>query len=101
MTQDLLETIEDGVATLTMNRPSARNAFTREMVSDMLEALPRLAADKSVRVVVLTGAEGAFSAGGDVKSFAKNAAGEDEGGYDYRVWNRQSGTGAWRKSCRG
>ncbi len=85
MTQDLLETIEDGVATLTMNRPSARNAFTRGMVNDMLEALPRLAADKSVRVVVVTGAEGAFCAGGDVKSFAENAAGEDEGGYDFNV----------------
>ncbi|WP_169543003.1 enoyl-CoA hydratase [Sneathiella aquimaris] len=85
MTQDLLETIEDGVATLTMNRPSARNAFTRGMIADMLEALPRLAADKSVRALVLTGAEGAFCSGGDVKSFADNVDKADSSGYDFNL----------------
>jgi 2-(1,2-epoxy-1,2-dihydrophenyl)acetyl-CoA isomerase len=85
MTQDLLETIEDGVATLTMNRPSARNAFTRGMITDMLEALPRLAADKSVRALVLTGAEGAFCSGGDVKSFADNVDNADSSGYDFNL----------------
>jgi 2-(1,2-epoxy-1,2-dihydrophenyl)acetyl-CoA isomerase len=73
MSDDLLETIEDGIATVTMNRPEARNAFTAEMMAGLTEAFNRLAADASVRVVVLTGAEGAFCAGGDVKSFAANA----------------------------
>ncbi|WP_340151110.1 enoyl-CoA hydratase [uncultured Sneathiella sp.] len=73
MSDVLLETIEDGVATLTMNRPEARNAFTREMISGMSEKLTRLAKDNAVRVVVLTGAGGAFCSGGDVKSFAANA----------------------------
>jgi 2-(1,2-epoxy-1,2-dihydrophenyl)acetyl-CoA isomerase len=71
MTQDLLETIEDGVATLTMNRPDRRNAMSWEMLDAMLEALPRLAADPGVGVVVLTGAGQAFSAGGDVKAMAE------------------------------
>lgn len=84
MTQDLIETIEDGVATLTMNRPDARNAFNRGMVNDLLEALPRLGADRSVRAVVLTGAGGAFCAGGDVKAFASNAD-ADAGGYDFNI----------------
>jgi 2-(1,2-epoxy-1,2-dihydrophenyl)acetyl-CoA isomerase len=75
MTQDLLETREGGIATLTMNRPEARNAFTREMMDALAEALPRLARDASVRLVVLTGAANAFCAGGDVKGFARNAAG--------------------------
>lgn len=83
MTKVLIETIEDGVATLTMNRPQARNAFTREMVGDLLEALPRLGADPLVRAVVLTGAEGAFCAGGDVKSFADNAGNDAPSGYDF------------------
>jgi 2-(1,2-epoxy-1,2-dihydrophenyl)acetyl-CoA isomerase len=74
MSQDLLETIDDGIATITMNRPEARNALTREMMYGLREALPRLAADSQVRVVVLTGAGGAFCAGGDVKNFAKAAA---------------------------
>jgi len=75
VTQDLLETIEKGIATITMNRPEARNALTREMMLALCEALPRLAADSTVRLVVLTGAGNAFCSGGDVKSFAKNAAG--------------------------
>ena len=75
MTQDLLETIANGIATLTMNRPQSRNALTREMLAALAEALPRLATDPSVRLVVLTGAGNAFCSGGDVKSFAKSAAG--------------------------
>lgn len=73
MSQDLMESIENGVATLTMNRTEARNALTRDMMNGLLTALPRLAADASVRVVVLTGAGRAFCAGGDVKGFAKRA----------------------------
>jgi 2-(1,2-epoxy-1,2-dihydrophenyl)acetyl-CoA isomerase len=75
VTQELLETIEGGVATLTMNRPEARNALTREMMQALAEALPRLASDPAVRAVVLTGAGKAFCSGGDVKGFAKRAAG--------------------------
>ena len=75
MSQDLIETFEGGIATLTMNRPEARNALTREMMDGLSKALPRLAVDPAVRLVVLTGAGNAFCAGGDVKGFAKNAAG--------------------------
>lgn len=75
MTQDLLESVDGGIATLTMNRPEARNALTRDMVLALSEALPRLAADPSVRLVLLTGTGAAFCAGGDVKGFAKSAAG--------------------------
>ncbi len=75
MSQELIETIEGGVATLTMNRPEARNALTRAMMVGLSDALPRLAADPAVRVVVLTGAGGAFCSGGDVKGFAQAAAG--------------------------
>ncbi len=80
MTDHLLETIEGGVATLTMNRPEARNAMSGEMMAALHEALPRLAADSSVRCVVLTGAGGAFCAGGDVKGFASEASGGGDGG---------------------
>ena len=74
MSQDLLERIEGGIATLTMNRPEARNAMTRPMLIDLERSLARLAADRSVRLVVLTGTGDAFCAGGDVKGFAKSAA---------------------------
>ncbi|MFT6438152.1 MAG: 2-(1,2-epoxy-1,2-dihydrophenyl)acetyl-CoA isomerase [Candidatus Azotimanducaceae bacterium] len=70
MSEHLIETMENGVCTLTMNRPEARNAMSGSMMQAMSEAIPRVAADKNVRAVVLTGAGGAFCAGGDVKGFA-------------------------------
>jgi 2-(1,2-epoxy-1,2-dihydrophenyl)acetyl-CoA isomerase len=73
MTTDLIETLQDGVATLTMNRPEVLNALSRPMVEAMAQALPRLALDPAVRVVVLTGAGRAFCSGGDVKGFAQAA----------------------------
>jgi len=80
MTDHLLESFDNGVATLTMNRPEARNAMSGEMMTAMHEALPRLAADSNVRCVVLTGAGGAFCAGGDVKGFAADAGGSGSSG---------------------
>jgi 2-(1,2-epoxy-1,2-dihydrophenyl)acetyl-CoA isomerase len=81
MTSELIETLEDGVATLTMNRPEARNALTQEMQTALGEAVRRLAVDPAVRAVVLTGAGGAFCAGGDVKGFAADT-GRGPGGAD-------------------
>jgi 2-(1,2-epoxy-1,2-dihydrophenyl)acetyl-CoA isomerase len=71
MTQDLLEAIKDGVAVLTLNRPERLNAMSRPMLDGLLEALPRLAEDPDVGVVVLTGAGRGFCAGGDVKAMAE------------------------------
>jgi 2-(1,2-epoxy-1,2-dihydrophenyl)acetyl-CoA isomerase len=82
MTEHLIETFHDGIATLTMNRPEARNALSGEMQAGLSEAIPRLAADRKVRVIVLTGAGGAFCAGGDVKGFAAQPAGAGGGGFD-------------------
>lgn len=73
---DLLETIEDGVATLTLNRPESLNALSDEIRHGLLEAIARLGADDSVGCIVLTGAGRGFCAGGDVKSMAdRNARG--------------------------
>jgi 2-(1,2-epoxy-1,2-dihydrophenyl)acetyl-CoA isomerase len=68
---DLIETIEDGVATLTFNRPERMNALSTPIMEGLLHGLPRLAGDPGVRVIVLTGAGRAFCAGGDVKSMAE------------------------------
>jgi 2-(1,2-epoxy-1,2-dihydrophenyl)acetyl-CoA isomerase len=75
LSPDLLETTEGGIATLTMHRPEARNALTREMLAAMAQALQRLALDPAIRLVVLTGSGAAFCSGGDVKGFATNTAG--------------------------
>lgn len=67
---DLLEKIENGVATLTMNRPERRNAMSDEMLTGLTEALLRLWEDNSVGAIILTGAGNGFCAGGDVKAMA-------------------------------
>jgi 2-(1,2-epoxy-1,2-dihydrophenyl)acetyl-CoA isomerase len=68
---DLLEVVKDGVAVLTLNRPEKLNAMSPAMLDTMREALPRLADDANVGVVVLTGAGRGFCAGGDVKAMAE------------------------------
>jgi 2-(1,2-epoxy-1,2-dihydrophenyl)acetyl-CoA isomerase len=67
---DLLIDLADGVATLTMNRPEARNAFSPEMRAGLDAAFHGFENDDAVRCVVLRGAGEHFMAGGDVKGFA-------------------------------
>ena len=69
-TEDLRAEIDDGVAVITMNRPARRNAFSPAMVSALGAVLAEVETDDAVGCVVLTGAGGAFCAGGDVKSMA-------------------------------
>ena len=69
-TDDLLAVIDDGVATLTMNRPERRNAMSREMNESLARVLADVEVADDVGCVVLTGAGGAFCAGGDVKGMA-------------------------------
>ncbi len=97
MTDQLIESFADGVATLTMNRPEARNALTGEMLSALSAAVRRVAADPDVRAVVLTGAGSAFCAGGDVKGFAADnsrgaGAGQSSGpSMEQRAFGLRSG----------
>ena len=62
--------VQDGIATLTLNRPKSLNAISRQMADEMTQALTQLAADASVRVLLLRGAGDAFCAGGDVRDMA-------------------------------
>jgi 2-(1,2-epoxy-1,2-dihydrophenyl)acetyl-CoA isomerase len=73
-TTDLLASLEDGVLTLTMNRPEARNALSRPMLQAMQKQLVEAEFDPAVRCIVLTGSNGAFCAGGDVKGMAAGGA---------------------------
>jgi 2-(1,2-epoxy-1,2-dihydrophenyl)acetyl-CoA isomerase len=62
----ILFTIENGVAVLTLNRPDRLNSFTQAMHLEVRDALEKLQADQSVRVLVLTGAGRGFCAGQDL-----------------------------------
>jgi enoyl-CoA hydratase/carnithine racemase len=66
-TPHLLIQHSDHIATLTLNRPEARNAYSEQMIDELVEALDELELNPSVRVLVLTGSGSAFSAGGDLK----------------------------------
>ena len=68
----LLRQDADGVATITLNRPSQFNALSQPMLEALLAELEAVAADKTVRVVVLAGAGKAFCAGHDLKEMRGN-----------------------------
>ncbi len=74
-TKDLLAQVDDGVAVITMNRPERRNAMSGGMLSAMSSVLAACESDPDVACIVLTGAGGAFCAGGDVKGMAEGTGG--------------------------
>ena len=71
---DLLETTEDGIVWLTLDRPDRLNAFSPAMLQALGEALKRLGSDAEVGAIVITGAGRGFCAGGDVKTMESRAA---------------------------
>ena len=74
MTEDVvLYKTANGVATITLNRPTQRNAINPAVCDAMRAALDRVEADPAVRVAVLTGAGTLFCAGMDLKAFAEGA----------------------------
>jgi 2-(1,2-epoxy-1,2-dihydrophenyl)acetyl-CoA isomerase len=68
----LLYDVEDGIATLTLNRPERLNALGDTLRDDLHDAVTRAAEDPDVRVMILTGAGKGFCAGGDVKAMNEN-----------------------------
>ncbi|NCF43932.1 MAG: enoyl-CoA hydratase [Proteobacteria bacterium] len=74
-TQDLLADLQDGVLTLTLNRPEARNAMSGDMTAALSTQLAAAELNTDVRCVVLTGAGKGFCAGGDVKGMAASGDG--------------------------
>ena len=74
-TEHLLATLGDGVATLTLNRPEARNAMSGEMNNALAQTLAKCELEPEVKCIVLTGAGKGFCAGGDVKGMASRGDG--------------------------
>jgi len=69
--ETILLDVEDGIATITLNRPDKLNAFTGQMMSEMIAAFDRTDADDAVKAVIVTGAGRAFCAGADLSAGAK------------------------------
>jgi enoyl-CoA hydratase len=76
--EPVLVDVSDGVATITINRPEARNALNRAVRRALPEAIRAAEADDAVDVIILTGADPAFSAGIDLKEFGAGAVEGDE-----------------------
>ena len=70
-------TEDSGITTITLNRPEKLNALAGHMRRDLAEALEAAGSDRSVHVVVITGAGRAFCAGGDVRAMAELIEKED------------------------
>src|SRR3954471_23198732 len=69
--QAILTEDRDGILVITINRPDARNAVNGDVANGMAEALDRLDSDDDLRVGIVTGAGGYFSAGMDLKAFVQ------------------------------
>ena len=75
---------EDGIGTITLNRPDSLNALGGGMRQEILSALETAVADSEVKVIVITGAGKAFCAGGDVKEFVSGVRPEADLPMDQR-----------------
>ncbi len=75
---EILLNIDEGIATITLNRPQAMNSWTQQMAREMGAAMYSLDRDDSVRAVVVTGAGKAFCAGADLSGQTAFKAGEAE-----------------------
>lgn len=83
--------VEDGIATLVLDRPEVRNAIDDAMRGELIAALERIDRDPAIRALVLTGRGKAFCAGGDVKGMRQRLAAPAE---DVAIngWRRQQRT---------
>ncbi len=74
MSEQIKLEIDQGIATITINRPEKLNAFTDEMLETWLAALEQCRTSAEVRVIVMTGTGRAFTTGGDTGTFADSAS---------------------------
>ncbi len=88
MSEKILYAVADGVATITMNNPARKNAFTAQMLDDCQAAFRRAAADGEARVIVLTGAGDAFCTGGDVATMGGEVTAVDT---KQHLWDSMQG----------
>jgi enoyl-CoA hydratase/carnithine racemase len=90
MRDDIRYETDGGIATITIDRPEVHNAFRRDTILELNEALREAAGDDGVYVVVLTGAEGGFCAGADVTEmpdWSAEMTAEEYAGYLWAVQN--------------
>jgi 2-(1,2-epoxy-1,2-dihydrophenyl)acetyl-CoA isomerase len=81
MYQAIIFAVDGAIATIRLNRPEKLNAFAGPMRDEILDALDKIAADDTIRVVVVTGEGRGFSAGGDIHNLKQLRESRDEAGF--------------------
>jgi len=81
MEQLVLVGLNERVATVTINNPKARNALPRKLLVELTGRIENLMSEKNCRAIILTGAEGTFSSGGDISGMTA-----DRPILDSRIW---------------
>jgi isohexenylglutaconyl-CoA hydratase len=76
--QELLLVEDAGILTVTLNRPRKRNAMNMQLVEELMAVFDAIADDRSIRAVILRGAEGNFCSGGDISGMNKEAVSEQD-----------------------
>ena len=85
-TEDLIYSVEDGIARLTFNRPQARNALTFAMYEQMAAICETVNNDRSIKAMILTGAgDKAFASGTDISQFRAFKTAQDALEYEARI----------------
>lgn len=82
------EVRDDGIATMTLNRPAALNCFSQDMFREWREVVEKVAYDRDIRVLVITGAGRAFSSGVDLSML-----GSEKSPPEFRFYYRQNHRG--------
>src|SRR6201996_1065870 len=83
---DLLYSVQDGIARLTFNRPQARNALTFAMYEQMASICDDINSDRSIKALILTGAgDKAFASGTDISQFRAFKSAQDALEYEARI----------------
>ena len=72
----LVEAVEDGIATVTLNRPEKRNALSLDVMRELIAAFEAIGADRGVKAVILRGLGPAFSAGHDLREMLERSVAE-------------------------
>ena len=85
-TEDLIHTVEDGIARIVFNRPQARNAMTFAMYDQMASICESINGDRSIKALIITGAgDKAFASGTDISQFREFKTAQDALDYEARI----------------
>ncbi|MEB0032875.1 enoyl-CoA hydratase/isomerase family protein [Undibacterium sp. RTI2.1] len=75
--QAIIYTVDDGIATLTLNRPSQKNALDMTMRNEIADVMSAIRHDRHIKSLIITGAGGAFCSGGDIRTMDADGTAED------------------------